>query len=54
MTERQIKFVRALLALALEMDRVLGIDEWLGNEEFANWTKEETIELDKLLEEVSR
>lgn len=54
MNEKQIKFVRALLALAVEMDRCLGMDEWTGCEEFADWSRDETIELDKLLEEVGR
>lgn len=54
MTQRQIRFLRALLALAVEMDKVLGIYEWLGDEEFEDWSRDETIELEKLLEEVSR
>lgn len=54
MTERQIKFLRALLGLAIEMDRILGMDEWIGDEEFEDWSRDETIELEKLLEEVGR
>lgn len=54
MTERQIKFLRALLVLAIETHSVLGMDEWTGEEQFENWTRDETIELDKLLEEVNR
>lgn len=54
MTQRQIRFLRALLALAIEMDKTLGIDEWLGDEEFEDWSRDETIELEKLLEEVGR
>jgi len=53
-TQRQIKFLRALLNMAIEMDRILGMDEWTGCEEFETWTRDETIELEKLLEEVGR
>ena len=52
MNKEQLRFVRALLALAIEIERVLSMDEWLGDESFENWTKEDTIELDKLMEEV--
>jgi len=40
--------------MAIEMDRILGMDEWTGCEEFETWTRDETIELEKLLEEVGR
>jgi len=53
MTEEQLAFVRALLALAIEMDGVMGTDEWLGDERWATWTRADTEELDKLLDEVS-
>ncbi len=53
MTEEQIRFVRALLNLAIEMDGVLGTAEWLGDESFETWTKADTIELDKLMKEVN-
>jgi len=52
MNEKQLKFVRALLQLAIEMEGVCGMDEWLGDEDFESWTKADTIELDNLLEEV--
>lgn len=53
MNEEQLRFLRALLQIALEMNDVLGMDEWLGDETFENWTKEDTIEFIKLIEEVS-
>lgn len=52
MNERQLQFVLALLQLALETDRCLGMDEWLGDEDFESWTREDTIELMNLIEEV--
>lgn len=51
--EKQIELLLALLQLALEMHGILGMDEWLGDEKFENWTKDDTIEFIKHIEEIS-
>ena len=53
MNEKQIELLLALLQLALEMHDVLGMDEWLGDEKFETWTKDDTIEFIKHIEEIS-
>ena len=54
MNERQIEFLRALLNRAGERDRGMPTFEWIGDEEFENWTRADTIELDKVLEGMSK
>ncbi len=52
MNERQLEFIWALLQLALEMEGVSGMAEWLGDDQFDNWTKDDTIEVKNLIEGV--
>ena len=53
MTEEQMRFVLALLNVAIEMDRSMGMDEWLGDGEFENWTPPQTQEIIKIIEEAN-